>query len=580
MFRLDTKACIAGGNRKATQTQARRLQQWLKQWLGLNVRMSSAASARKGSIRLRLVKSLKNAPAGQEEAYRICVRPHEIDVEATHARGLFYAVESLQGLLRRDSGAWSLPCGELIDWPEFSWRGLLIDPARKFIPVPEVKTIIDMLAHSKMNVLHVHFTDNELFSIESKQEPKLNERLYQSIAYPRVFKGLAYASLAELQAVEDAYAGVYTAADIKDLNEYAAARNVEILPEISMPSHSAPVIRAFPELHCEVHRKGDCASETVMCIGNERTYDVIASLLDEMVPLFPGRYVHIGSDEIDCRDILWSGLMVYAQRWSVCETCRARMKKEGLKNVYELFYYFVKRVHKMLAAHGKQTMMWNDFINIAKPHQVPKDVLIQYWRIAMKRRGPVSGCSFAKFLKSGFQVVNSEAWNTYIDAEVLLKEHKLARWNPTTFPPCPAELKKQIVGSEMSAWSHWEHYARTLPPGIAMYADRVWNKQPIADLPAFSRSVARHLFGPQFPADKTDVLQRFGSILSPRKDDARVYAPEGMTMPGQAVKTPAECRQLEADLRRLRRRPKLMHKEFIGELLHNGEALRNQMKQT
>lgn len=523
-----------------------------------------AGPASRPHIVLEQVARLAGIP-DQREGYRIEVQSRRIILRAVTASGLLHAVHALLDLPNLRSGRWLISKGVLQDWPDFAWRGFLVDPARKFIPLARLKSHIDLLARNRMNILHVHFTDNEGFTIQSKRWPALNERPYHPMLYgtPRgVF------TVKELGAVEADYAGVYSWTDLRELVAYGRARGVEILPEISMPSHSAAIIRVFPELKCRTTAGG--TSEMILCLGNEKTYWMLERIIDELAPLFPYEVFHIGSDEIDCRDVLYQGQMFCAQRWRDCTVCRERMRREGFRHERELFYYFVRRIRRRLKQHGKRLMLWNDYIDISKPVPLPRDILIHFWQIALKQRGPRSGCSFARFLKAGFEIVNTHSWDTYIDEAFLMQEKKLIRWNPATTPYAPPELRRRIVGGEMCAWAHFEHYVRTVPPGLAVFADRVWNQNPIADVPTYVGAVARHLFGPALLDDLRDMFARFGVIIPPRSCERRI-APEDMTMPESAVHSAAKWRALARRLAAARRRPGIWNAPFLEELQISAE---------
>jgi len=525
----------------------------------------------KNALTVRLAKALPGeAPC--EDGHRIRVDHAVAVVEAITAKGLLYGVSSFAQLLERDGATWVVPACEVVDWPDFSWRGFLVDPARRFIPIQRLLQYVEWMGRSRMNVLHVHFTDNEGFTIESEKHPELNKRNYHHMLFasPReVF------TLDDIRRAEREYAGVYSKADVAKLVSYGRERGVEIVPELGIPSHAAPIIRVFPELQCQVTEGR--ASETVMCIGAEHTYEVLADLIEEIAPLFPSEYFHVGADEIDCQDVLFQRAPFYAQCWSKCAVCRQRMETEGLSNVFQLFYYFINRVSDLLSEHGKRTVAWNDYLDLAKPVSLSRDVLIQFWRIAMAGRGPHRGCTFNKLLAAGFEIVNSYWPEAYLD--VCIEDERLARWNPTKTPFSSERLKSQIIGGEMHAWNHREFYARSIPSAIAFFADRVWNKEPVADLRAFARSVARHIFGPGGPSELYDVFEFLGSIIPPSQDEVRARMPAGSVSgraPGRSV---AEYQRFERLMRRAIRAGKCENISTLKEYAKGVRWVREQMEE-
>ena len=169
--------------------------------------------------------------------------------------------------------------------------------------------------------------------------------------------------------------------------------------------------------------------------------------------------------------------------------------------------------------------------------------------------------------------MNINSLDTYIDEPQLMKEKNLVRWSPTSRPYSPPALKRLITGGELNVWNdHPEHYLRTIPPGMAVFADRLWNKASIADVPRFSRQLARHLFGPDFSRDLETVFEKFGGMISPRSPE-RLIARDEMTMPESILTTKAECRALERDLRREMARKTATNRRLMEELIENSRVM-------
>lgn len=481
----------------------------LEKATGITPRARTPRSAR---LHLDIVSRMSETDS-HPEGFRIAVTASRIRVSACTDQGLFYGVHALLDLVRRNAdGTWSVPACDLVDWPDFTWRGLMIDPARKFIPMERIRVLLDHMARARMNRLHIHFSDNQGFTVQSKAYPRINERLYHPRYKP--FSPSLPFSLADLRAYEADTAGVYSHKDITSLVRYAAERNITIVPEFSWPSHSAWIIRAFPDLACRTgkpfgHSRGP--SPTVACIGNENIHDVIRRLFDEILPLFPSPWVHTGGDEIDCRKVTpWA-----ARSWDRCEVCRQAMRQKHLAGQRELFYDFVEQVRRAADKHGKRLIMWNDYVDIAKPVPFPRDMMIQFWRVSCKAWpiGPSKGCSLARFLREGFPVINSWFERTYIDGYI--RDRDLAAWSPDRLPPSPGHVHHLIQGGEMCAWDDHEYYPRTLPSAIPFFADRLWNRRNIVDLAAFSHALARHLFGPALSTELETLYESMGSVIPP-----------------------------------------------------------------
>ena len=240
--------------------------------------------------------------------------------------------------------AWTAPCVTVKDEPRFGYRGIMLDPCRHFIPVENIKKQLDVLAMFKINRMHWHLTDDQGWRIEIKKYPKLTE-----IGSKRI----------DGEGTE--YGGFYTQEQIKDIVKYAADRFITVIPEIELPGHEMAAIAAYPELSC----KGEQGTpriiwgveDIVMCAGKEETFKFLEDVIDEVAPLFPSEYFHIGGDE--CPKI----------SWKECHLCQKRIKEEGLKGdnnhsaEEKLQSYFVQRMEKYLAEkHGKKIIGWDEIL--------------------------------------------------------------------------------------------------------------------------------------------------------------------------------------------------------------------------
>jgi len=434
----------------------------------------------RGAIEMQLVPRLPDV-SPSDDGYLINVTREAVTLKAVTGRGLYYAGQSLLDLVRRAEGGWIIPCCAVADWPDCSYRGFMADPARHFYSLDRLKWDVDLLARNKYTHFHLHFSDAESFTLPTRRYPKLNM-------------------------VPPGPHGVYTRSELRELCRYAAARKIEIVPEIDLPGHASYILAQYPELRCRVAH--DKPKDWAICVGSEKTYRFLERLLDEIVPLFPGNLFHVGGDELEFKEhidrIFFS--------WRECPECRDRMRRNSLANYRELFYYFLIRLRRMLAKHGKRMMMWNDNIDIAKPNTVPRDILQQFWRIAGKGRGPRRGCSLNKFVENGFQVVNSFYPDTYLD--LYLREERLVKWHPRKNPPVSGANRHRIIGGECCAWSDGgkDPYPRTLPSALAVFGDRLWNRSPVARPDRFAAALARHILGPQTPEEMAVLFHVLGAM--------------------------------------------------------------------
>jgi hexosaminidase len=527
VFRLKAGTSITCD--KGLEIPARLLSRLMAEGAGIRCRITRAAPEQ--GLVLKQVRRLTGIPANVD-GYAIQITPRKVILKSATARGIQYACQSLFDLLQQNNEGLCLPCGCLRDWPDFAYRGFMLDVARHFLPLERLKWTLDILARNKYTHLHIHFTDAESFTLPSRRYPKLN----QSPKGPH---------------------GVYSRADLRKLCDYAAEREIEIIPEIDLPGHATQIIEKYPELACKVDTEG--RKPWTLCVGSEATYEFMDRLLEEITPIFPGPLFHMGTDELDFKDlsdrIFWS--------WKSCPVCRDRMKAESLGNRQELFYYFIRRVHGMLAKHGKRMMMWNDNIDIANPHPVPHDTLVQFWRVAGKGRGPRRGCSMNKFTKDGFEVVNSYYPDTYLDLYV--SDDRLINWHPQRAPQIKPEFRQKIIGGECCAWSDGgvDPYQRVLPSSLALFADRLWNRQPVTEPDAFAHSLTKHIFGPRVSPALSPLFHILGGMALHGNKLYELKSPLLKTMPRS--KRLEACRQILLEITTERQRDHTLNPQALNE---------------
>lgn len=301
----------------------------------------------------------KDAKKYGQEGYSLEVTPQGIQIESNQANGAFYAVQTIYQLLPYQIFSadavgnmdLSLPCVKIFDMPRFGWRGDMLDVSRHFISIDYLKKNLDYLASLKMNKFHWHLTDDQGWRIEIKSYPKLTE-----VGAWRVDRNqLSWHNRMEQQADEIAsYGGYYTQEQIKDIIKYASERYIEIIPEIDIPGHSRAAIAAYPEISCdEADYKvatGGIMDENTYCPGKEVTFEFTEKMLDEVMDLFPSKYMHIGGDECN------------KDKWKTCDHCQKRIKDNNLADEHELQSYFIKRVEKIINAKGKTMIGWDEIL--------------------------------------------------------------------------------------------------------------------------------------------------------------------------------------------------------------------------
>jgi hexosaminidase len=292
-----------------------------------------------------------------DESYTLSVNRDGVKINAVSEAGLFYAIQTLIQLVEHNPD--KLPYIEIEDSPRFAYRGMHLDVSRHFFSLDFLKKQIDLMAHYKLNRFHWHLTDGPGWRIEIKQYPDLtNIAAWRTHALWKEWwaSGRQYTNEGET----NAYGGYYTQEEAKELVEYAAKRHVTIIPEIEMPGHSEEVLAVYPQLSCT----GKPYTSSEFCIGNEETFVFLENVLDEIMDIFPSKFIHIGGDEAS------------KEHWKKCPKCQERIKKENLKDEAELQSYLIRRIEKYLHSKGRELIGWDEILEGG----LEKSAIVMNWR--------------------------------------------------------------------------------------------------------------------------------------------------------------------------------------------------------
>lgn len=344
----DGVAVIYPENNQKMQDNAEFLVDYVEKQTGVKL-TSHAGMPVDGAICLTLDLNDDNA-----EAYKLIVNDKRVCISGASEAGVFYGIQTLRKSLpvAQDINV-NLSAVEIYDKPRFAYRGAMLDVARHFYTVDEVKTFIDMLALHNINRFHWHLTDDQGWRIEIKKYPKL-----MSIASERkeTVVGRWYSGIYDGKP----YGGYYTQDELRDVIDYAAKRHITIIPEVDLPGHMQAALTAYPELGCtggpyEVRTIWG-VSQDVLCVGNDFTLQFVKDVLSEVADIFPSEYIHIGGDE--CPKV----------RWEKCPKCQERIKSLGLKSdakhtkEQRLQSYMIQEAAKYLKEKGKRIIGWTEIL--------------------------------------------------------------------------------------------------------------------------------------------------------------------------------------------------------------------------
>lgn len=457
----------------------RYLQSELRQWYGLELRRAGAGE--KADIDFKM----SRMPGASLEAYRLQIAPHGVSITVPGGKAAFYAVQTMLQLLPANAGAKpELPFVHIFDTPRFGYRGMHLDVGRHFYPVAYIKRYIDYLALHKINTFHWHLTEDQGWRLEIKQFPELTRtgawRNGTLIGrYPGTGNDNQY------------YGGFYTQDEIREVVQYARNRFIEVIPEIEMPGHSSAAIAAYPWLSCFPEKptvipagmiseksmaeqkagRVKLVQETwgvfddVFCAGNDSVFWFLERVLDEVVELFPSRYVHIGGDECP------------KGHWKLCGRCQQRIKDLKLKDEHELQSYFVQRMEKYLNSKGRTLIGWDEILEGG----LAPNAVVMSWR------GEKGGIEAAR---QQHDVIMTPGKPLYFDHSQTRQEDSvtIGGYNPIeavyAYNPIPRELEpafhKYVMGAQANVWTEYMNnthkVAYMILPRMAAFSEAVWSQ--------------------------------------------------------------------------------------------------------
>lgn len=393
-----------------------------------------------------------------------------VEVSSGSDAGLFYGAVSLWQLLTAQPGdpssATHIAAGILTDWPRYRWRGLMLDSARHYQPPEFIKKLIDAMALHKLNTFHWHLTDDQGWRIEIRKYPRLTE-----VGAWRVPPGPAAAADIDPNTGKPRrYGGYYTQDEIRDIVAYAAQRHITVVPEIDMPGHMQAAIAAYPALGTgeKPSVSTDWGVHTYLLNVDESTFTFIEGVLDEVVELFPSRYIHIGGDE------------AAKDRWQASKRVQARRKQLKLADDTALQAWFVGRLETMLEAHNRKLIGWDE---ILEGGALPQSASVMSWRGS---KGAIDAA------RAGHDVVLSPSPDLYLDNlqsdaadEPSGRPYLVTLEKLYGFEPTPVELDAQqarhVMGAQANVWvEHMRTTARVehaVFPRIAALAEVNWSSR-------------------------------------------------------------------------------------------------------
>jgi len=461
-----------------------------------------------------LQKSTSNDGSQGTEGYSLKVSPTGIVISAAAPAGWFYGIQTLFQLLPKEIESpvpvsnvnWKLPLVTIVDKPRFGWRGLMFDVSRHFFTKQEVKQFIDDMVRYKYNLLHLHLTDDEGWRIAIDGLPKLTEVGAWNVKKEGYFGTFPKPGANETKN----YGGFFTQNDIRELVQYAKERFVNIMPEVDVPGHSLSAVVAYPELSGTPElaktyqvRSGEeimdwshgqppiAMVNNTLSPAKENVYQFLDKVITQLANLFPFPYIHLGGDECP------------KNFWEKDPEVQALMKREGLKNMDEVQSYFEKRVEKLVSAHGKKMIGWDEILHGG----LAPGAAVMSWQ------GMKGGIEAAKQNHEVVMTPTTFAYLDYMQGDAATENHVYATLRlkkSYEFEPVPSGVAPELIkGGQGNLWTEQIYNYRYLQymiwPRAFSLAETFWSSADKKNWNWFARKTASHL-------ERFDVAEKKYSI--------------------------------------------------------------------
>ena len=421
------------------------------------------------------------------EGYTITVKRHHITAKANTTAGLYYAFQTILQMTYPDkitqAKHTTVPCARITDYPRFAYRGAHLDVSRHFFDINFVKRYIDLMATYKLNKFHWHLTDDHGWRIQIDKYPELTSKG----AWRPVRD--TWDTLHPVMPEEPmTYGGFYTKEQIREVVAYAAARHIDIIPEIEIPGHCSAILAAYPQYACDDYPYTVAVGpywppKAIMCAGNDDVINFFKDVLTEVADLFPYPYIHIGGDE------------AFNDNWQVCPKCQQRIADKGLADEMALQQWMMNIMEKHLHKLGKKPIIWDDIVS----DDMVNTSTIMCWqgpkaaKIAAKHGNDVILCPTSHCYFNFYQHDPKEEKQLCMDGLITLEK-------AYSFDPMPKGLstaqKKHILGGQCNLWTEFINTPKQanymIFPRICALAESVWTEPEHKDWKKFQSKVEMH----------------------------------------------------------------------------------------
>ena len=431
---------ITGAKDDRIQNAAARFIDQLSRRTAIPLKRETAADSAK--LVIQAAKADNNLLAlGSDESYVLEITPNGAKLSAPNDLGILHGLQTFLQLVQTSPDGFAVRALRIEDQPRFPWRGLMIDVSRHFIPMDVLKRNIDGMEAVKMNVFHLHISDNQGWRFESKKFPKLQEM--------------------------GSDGNYFTQDQLRDLVDYCRERGIRLVPEFDLPGHSTAMLVGYPELASlpgpyEIERHWGIF-DPALDPTNNKVYEFLDKLFGEVTQVFPDPYLHIGGDEVN------------GKQWAANAKIQKFMSEHNLKDAAALQTYFSQKLMKVAQKHDRIMVGWDEILN----PELPKDAVIQSWR------GPKG---LAAAARGGYRAMLSNGF--YLDLMWSAERHYMNEPFSGDAANLTPEEQKRVLGGESCEWSEFanrEIIDSRIWPRNAAVAERLWSPKDVVDIESMYR---------------------------------------------------------------------------------------------
>lgn len=440
------------------------------------------------------------------EEYSISCSTQILCIRAATVQGCFYAVMSLRQLLNIDctvnADSISMQCLNISDKPRFVHRGLMLDVVRHFFDKDEVIRLIDLMSCMKLNVLHLHLSDDQGFRLQIDKYPELNKIASRRSGTLIKFNGEDFDN--------NEHSGYYTKSDIASIIKFAHTKHIKVIPEIDIPGHTMAIIAAMPHLSCnsnptEVSTKFGINTQ-ILCGGNEQVYTVIEDILTEVMDMFDDKLIHLGGDEAP------------RTNWKSCQKCQKMIKDNKLKDEADLQAYMFNHLAKFINSKGWQVIGWNECLN----DNLDSNIICQHWTPRMVKSTAIT----ASHINKGRRAIISNFFNMYFDYPYSMTPlRKTYKFRPVYIGVRRKNISN-VLGVEGTIWTEWIDGRAKLDfnvfPRLAALAELSWTNAKAKNYLSFCNRLHNYYpvyeaMGVGYAKGKTHIQPIISRIIGTKK---------------------------------------------------------------